>query len=89
MAVLLIESDAPAQFELRPVIGLNFGNGQEEPDCVTTCAKAGYQFGAHLLISGRFHFYPEKTYGQQVVEYVGDAGDVAVNLSALSFRLWK
>jgi hypothetical protein len=79
LAVLLIGADAMAQFEIRPLVGLNFGNVQEEPDGVTTSAKAGYQFGGHVLIGGKFHFYPGITYGQQVVEYVDDAGDVTID----------
>jgi hypothetical protein len=64
-----------AQFEIRPLAGINFGSVQEEPDGVSVSAKAGWQFGGNFLIGGRFHLYPGITYNQQVTEYVQDGSD--------------
>jgi len=64
-----------AQFEIRPLVGINVGNVQESPDGASTSANVGYQIGGNFVIGGRFHLYPGITYNQQVIEYTIDDTD--------------
>ncbi|MCH2216399.1 MAG: outer membrane beta-barrel protein [Flavobacteriales bacterium] len=70
---------AHAQFEVHPLVGVNFGEVQEEPNRFSTTAQVGYQFGGNFLIGGRIHLYPGVTYNHQVTEYVDDQADISVD----------
>ena len=78
-AIALLGSESLAQFEIRPLGGVNFAN-TDAPEGVDAAAKVGYQIGGHVLIGNKFHLYPGITYYQQVTEYVISAGEEEVTL---------
>jgi len=71
LATLLLAGtfSAMAQFEIRPLAGLNFSNVSETPDGVNTQAKVGYQVGANVLIGNNWILYPGIQYFQRNTEF--------------------
>ena len=55
---LLLAGSSFAQLELKALVGTNFSSISNPPDGVDFAAKAGYQFGAGLLIGNKFYIEP-------------------------------
>lgn len=71
---MTIGADALAQFEIRPLAGVNFANLSTSPDGTSTSGQVGYQFGVHALIGKRFHLYRGIAYHEQTTEITVETG---------------
>jgi len=81
IAVMTFGAEAIAQLEIRPLAGFNIANVSSEPDGTSASGQFGYQFGGHVLIGKRFHFYPGIAYHEQTVEFTVEQGQSAEDIT--------